>query len=265
MLGELAVRHLAAPGKEDLAHCFLEALNRRYRGIIPISLNFSVAARDRTSGACGPRHSDLRHKHRNRSKNTDREPSCRQQPMRRTQRQRSGGLYVLSSARALSISQTTLPPRIVCIPAFSFEAVRIRPPFTIQTPTSSRIFQQVTHRFSVWRADQNPDYFLRALGLHRLNARGQGMRCNGVLKMARTIQGLVTARTASLIVGLGFVAFTAACSSVLAPGSADPRLVQKSSNPYASGSCFYSNLSATDRTAGGRMFHWCGPEPRALF
>jgi len=83
--------------------------------------------------------------------------------------------------------------------------------------------------------------------------------------MARTIQRLVTARTASLIVGLGFVAFTTACSSALAPGGADPRLVQKSSNPYANGTCFYSNVSATDRTAGGRLFHWCGPEPRALF
>ena len=56
-----------------------------------------------------------------------------------------------------------------------------------------------------------------------------------------------------------------ACSSAPAPGAGDPSLVQKSSNPYANGTCFYSNVSATDRTAGGRLFHWCGPEPRALF
>jgi hypothetical protein len=91
------------------------------------------------------------------------------------------------------------------------------------------------------------------------------MSCNRVLKMARTIQGLATARKASLIVGFGFVALTAACSAAQAPGGSDPRLVQKSSIPYASGSCFYSNVSGIDRTAGGRPFHWCGPEPRALF
>jgi hypothetical protein len=174
MPDELAVQRLPAPGREDLAPGFLGALDCYYHGIIMIPLNFSVAARDRTSGACGPRHYDLRHKHQSRSKNTDREPSCRQQPMRPTRRQRSGELYMLSSSRGLSISQNTLPCEVFAIPPVSFRAVRRRFPFTIQTATSSPIFQQVTHRFSAWRADQTPDYLLTVLGQRRLNGKLAG-------------------------------------------------------------------------------------------
>jgi hypothetical protein len=42
-------------------------------------------------------------------------------------------------------------------------------------------------------------------------------------------------------------------------------VTQKGVPLYTSGSCCYSDRSGTDRTVGGRVIHWYGPERRALF
>jgi len=50
-----------------------------------------------------------------------------------------------------------------------------------------------------------------------------------------------------VIAAFGVVALATACSPIPRSGEADPRPVQKSTSPYASGSCFYSDISGTDR------------------
>jgi hypothetical protein len=89
---------------------------------------------------------------------------------------------------------------------------------------------------------------------------------NTVARFARyTKRSSITARRASVIISLGMFALTAGCSSILTSGGDGPIVTQKSAPPYASAACFYSDKSGTDRIAGGRVVHWCGPKPRAVF
>jgi len=66
------------------------------------------------------------------------------------------------------------------------------------------------------------------------------------------------------IAAFGIAALAAACSPVPRSSEADPRLTQKHMSSYASGSCFYSDVSDANRLANGRVSHWCGPEPKGL-
>jgi hypothetical protein len=80
-----------------------------------------------------------------------------------------------------------------------------------------------------------------------------------------TTPALMTAPRASVIIALGMFAMTAGCSSIGTVGGDAPIVTQKSAPPYASAACFYSDKSGTDRIVGGRVVHWCGPKPRAVF
>jgi len=62
----------------------------------------------------------------------------------------------------------------------------------------------------------------------------------------------------------GVVALVTACSPIPRSSEADARPVQKSTSPYGSESCFYSDVSGADRVTGGRVLHWCGPKPKPL-
>jgi hypothetical protein len=80
-----------------------------------------------------------------------------------------------------------------------------------------------------------------------------------------TMPALMTASRASVIIALGIFAMTAGCSSIRNSGGDAPIVTQKSAPPYASAACFYSDKSGADRIVGGRVVHWCGPKPRAVF
>jgi hypothetical protein len=69
---------------------------------------------------------------------------------------------------------------------------------------------------------------------------------------------------ASMVLAWSFIVGAAAgCSSVSL--LADVRQpVEESTALYVSGACFYSNEFGTERSIGGRVLHWCGPEPRAV-
>ena len=72
--------------------------------------------------------------------------------------------------------------------------------------------------------------------------------------------------TAPLIVALGLLAFAAAgCSAIEASGNGNLVQAQKAGALQVRTSCFYSDVSGTDRFVGGRVVRWCGPEPKALF
>jgi hypothetical protein len=58
---------------------------------------------------------------------------------------------------------------------------------------------------------------------------------------------------------------TAGCGSIRSSGGDAPIVTQISATPYAGAACFYSDKSGTDRIVGGRIVHWCGPKPRAVF
>ena len=69
-----------------------------------------------------------------------------------------------------------------------------------------------------------------------------------------------------MIFALSFVASAATgCSTIEAPGSTSPQAMQERPSPYAKTGCFYSDISGKDRISGDRVFHWCGPKPKALF
>jgi hypothetical protein len=72
-------------------------------------------------------------------------------------------------------------------------------------------------------------------------------------------------RISGLVISLVVAACTAGCSSLPAPGAGDRPQIQSSVDPSAQSACFYSDRSGADRLAGGRVVHWCGPEPKALF
>jgi hypothetical protein len=69
-------------------------------------------------------------------------------------------------------------------------------------------------------------------------------------------------RNSGLVISLVVAACTAGCSSLPAPGAGDRPQIQSSADPSAQAACFYSDRSGTDRLAGGRVVHWCGPEPK---
>ena len=76
----------------------------------------------------------------------------------------------------------------------------------------------------------------------------------------------MTPRIASRIIALGFVACAAAgCSAIEVAGDNPQQAAHNGAARYASAACFYSNVSGADRIVDGRLLHWCGPEPRALF
>jgi hypothetical protein len=66
--------------------------------------------------------------------------------------------------------------------------------------------------------------------------------------------------TVPLILALGVVAGAAAgCSRIQASGSGNlPQAAQITAAPYVRASCFYSDVSGTDRIVGGRVLNWCG-------
>jgi hypothetical protein len=76
---------------------------------------------------------------------------------------------------------------------------------------------------------------------------------------------LMIAPRASVIIALGIFAMTAGCGSIRSSGGDAPIVTQISATPYAGAACFYSDKSGTDRIVGGRIVHWCGPKPRAVF
>jgi hypothetical protein len=80
-----------------------------------------------------------------------------------------------------------------------------------------------------------------------------------------TTPALMTAPRASVIIALGILAMTAGCSSIRNSGVDAPIVTPMSAMPYAGAACFYSDKSGTDRIVGGRVVHWCGPKPRAVF
>ena len=73
-------------------------------------------------------------------------------------------------------------------------------------------------------------------------------------------------KPARLILLCGAIAgAVSGCSSALPSlGSNDRRSGPGSGSAYASGSCFYSDNIGAERRVAGRVFHWCGPEPRAV-
>jgi hypothetical protein len=72
-------------------------------------------------------------------------------------------------------------------------------------------------------------------------------------------------RNSGLVISLVIAACTAGCTSLPAPGAGDRPQVQSTSHSSVRVACFYSDRSGADRLAGGRVVHWCGPEPRAVF
>jgi hypothetical protein len=64
---------------------------------------------------------------------------------------------------------------------------------------------------------------------------------------------------------VGYFAMTAGCGSIRSSGGDAPIVTQISATPYGGAPCFYSDKSGTDRIVGGRIVHWCGPKPRAVF
>jgi len=79
-----------------------------------------------------------------------------------------------------------------------------------------------------------------------------------------TMRASIAARRTPVIISFGILAMTAGCSLVPSPAGGGAIVTQQSAPSYAS-ACFYSDRSGTDRIAGGRVIHWCGPEPRAVF
>jgi hypothetical protein len=76
----------------------------------------------------------------------------------------------------------------------------------------------------------------------------------------------MTTRTVSLVFALGLIACATCCTAIDAYSSGNPQpAMLKQPGRYASAACFYSDVSGTDRVIGGRVLHWCGPEPRAVF
>jgi hypothetical protein len=80
-----------------------------------------------------------------------------------------------------------------------------------------------------------------------------------------TTPALMIAPRASVIIALGIFAMTPGCGSIRSSGGDAPIVTQISATPYAGAACFYSDKSGTDRIVGGRIVHWCGPKPRAVF
>jgi hypothetical protein len=74
-------------------------------------------------------------------------------------------------------------------------------------------------------------------------------------------------KTVPLILALGLLAgATAGCSpSDVSSSGYSPQAAQRIVPAYVGTSCFYSDVSGMDRIVGGRVFRWCGPEPKALF
>lgn len=64
---------------------------------------------------------------------------------------------------------------------------------------------------------------------------------------------------------LGIATLTAACGPVPSSAGAESGSAQKNAIPHNKADCFYSDFLGTDRVVAGRVLHWCGPEPKALF
>src|SRR4029077_4795750 len=84
--------------------------------------------------------------------------------------------------------------------------------------------------------------------------------CNGFAR--QQMRQPKTINIASMVLVWSFIAGAAAgCSSV--SSLTDVRQPMENSTAlYVSGACFYSNEFGTERSIGGGVLHWCGPEPR---
>ncbi len=72
-------------------------------------------------------------------------------------------------------------------------------------------------------------------------------------------------RNSGRVISLLAAACVAACSAAPGPGAGDRPAAQNHTHPSTGAACFYSDSSGADRLAGGRVIHWCGPEPRPVF
>jgi hypothetical protein len=124
--------------------------------------------------------------------------------------------------------------------AASSGGLRELPPQSPRSRHEAEYFRHGSHRdFLARRVDQAEQSFLN-----------------------RSSQMTMRYRNSGLVISLVVAACTAGCSSLPAPGAGDRPQIQSSA---AHAACFYSDRSGADRLAGGRVVHWCGPEPKALF